>query len=471
MRKVRSLTRSTLLRARRAPIRPSVRPSSAAGRLPSRCRRLPCGERPTGTGSAIGRRGEPPRLLLVALALVALCAAGGAVVQQLAGGSTRGWRRASAARRVAPPVPAATRERGAADESALSRLRAWDARRAAAWASADRAALRALYVPGSVAGRRDVAMLDAWTARGLRVRGLRMQVLAARVRVHRDARVVLRVTDRVARAVAVGPGVRRPPAAGRAVDADRRAGPRRGHVAGGGGAAGRPGPVGGRARARSRSLVPLGVRLSRPGDPSAAASSDHGPTAATRPSTSTTTRSAWASAARLEVAPITVAPRSRSARPQLDLGGGVERGGDVVGEQQLGVAGQRPGQREPLHLAAGQPDAAVADQGVGAAGGLDVGAQPGRLERRPRPRGRRGRAATLSVKVPDSTRGTWATWATRPGRRKACGSATRSPFQRISPVLVDQPGQRRRAGWTCPEPTWPSSSTSSPGADGRGRRR
>ena len=152
----------------------------------------------------------PPRLLLVALALVALCAAGGAVVQQLAGGSTPRMAAGERSPRVATPVPAATRERGAADESALSRLRAWDARRAAAWASADRAALRALYVPGSVAGRRDVAMLDAWTARGLRVRGLRMQLLAARVRVHRAPGWCCGVTDRVARAVAVGPGVRRP---------------------------------------------------------------------------------------------------------------------------------------------------------------------------------------------------------------------------------------------------------------------
>lgn len=195
----------------------------------------------------------PPRLFLVALALVALCAAGGAVVQQLAGGSTPRMAAGERSPRVATPVPAATRERGAADESALSRLRAWDARRAAAWASADRAALRALYVPGSVAGRRDVAMLDAWTARGLRVRGLRMQLLAARVRVHRDARVVLRITDRVARAVAVGLGVRRPlprdAPSTRTVELVRAAGTWR--VAAVRPVA--PAPSGGRARARSQS--------------------------------------------------------------------------------------------------------------------------------------------------------------------------------------------------------------------------
>jgi hypothetical protein len=42
------------------------------------------------------------------------------------------------------------------------------------------------------------------------VRGLRVQVLSARIRMHDAHRVVVRVTDRVAHAVAVGPGVRRP---------------------------------------------------------------------------------------------------------------------------------------------------------------------------------------------------------------------------------------------------------------------
>ena len=53
--------------------------------------------------------------------------------------------------------------------------------------------------------------------------------------------------------------------------------------------------------------------------------------------------------------------------PELDLGGGVERRGDVVGQEQLGVAGQGPGQREPLHLTSGQAYAAVPDERVGSA--------------------------------------------------------------------------------------------------------
>ena len=44
------------------------------------------------------------------------------------------------------------------------------------------AALAALYTAGSAAGRRDRAMLDRYVARGLRVEGLRMQVLAGSVR-------------------------------------------------------------------------------------------------------------------------------------------------------------------------------------------------------------------------------------------------------------------------------------------------
>ncbi len=38
----------------------------------------------------------------------------------------------------------------------------------------------------------------------------------------------------------------------------------------------------------------------------------------------------------------------------LDAGGGVELAGRFVGQQQLGVVDQRPGQRHPLLLAAGE---------------------------------------------------------------------------------------------------------------------
>ena len=143
--------------------------------------------------------------------------------------------------------------------------------------------------------------------------------------------------------------------------------------------------------------------------------------------------------------------RAAQRRPELDLGGGVERRGDVVGQQQLGVAGERAGQREPLHLAAGEPDAAVADERVGAAGLLDVAAPAGRVARAGLDlAGRRGRAATLSAKVPDSTRGTWATWATRPGRRNDLRVGDRRGRSSASRRCGRPARPAPRAGWTCP---------------------
>jgi hypothetical protein len=82
-------------------------------------------------------------------------------------------------------------------------LHTWDDRRAAAWAAGDPAALGDLYTDGSAAGRRDVAMLRAWDAHGLRVAGLHTQLLAVEVRSRTPGRLVLDVTDRVVGAVVV----------------------------------------------------------------------------------------------------------------------------------------------------------------------------------------------------------------------------------------------------------------------------
>lgn len=86
---------------------------------------------------------------------------------------------------------------------ALAVLRAWDRARASAWARGDPAALAALYAPGSRAGAADVVMLRRWQARGLRVRGMRMQVLGAALRARAPGRLVFVVTDRLVGAVAV----------------------------------------------------------------------------------------------------------------------------------------------------------------------------------------------------------------------------------------------------------------------------
>lgn len=86
----------------------------------------------------------------------------------------------------------------------LAILRDWDRARAEAWAEGDVRALRRLYTPGSTAGQRDAAMLRRWTARGLRVRGMSMQVLAVELRRRTDRTLVLVVTDRLSGAEAVG---------------------------------------------------------------------------------------------------------------------------------------------------------------------------------------------------------------------------------------------------------------------------
>jgi hypothetical protein len=87
-------------------------------------------------------------------------------------------------------------------------LRAWDRARADAWAAGSVGALRRLYVDG--AGASDVRMLAAYLDRGLRVRDLRVQVLALEVLERRPGEWRLRVTDRLASGVAVGAGGRQP---------------------------------------------------------------------------------------------------------------------------------------------------------------------------------------------------------------------------------------------------------------------
>lgn len=89
---------------------------------------------------------------------------------------------------------------------ALALLREWDRQRARAWTDGDTASLAALYTRGSLSGRHDLAMLEAYQARGLRVAGLRTQVLSATLRSWTPGRVVLEVTDRVVGAHAVGRG-------------------------------------------------------------------------------------------------------------------------------------------------------------------------------------------------------------------------------------------------------------------------
>ena len=95
----------------------------------------------------------------------------------------------------------------AAAPPAVAVLRHWDEQRAAAWAQGDPGLLRALYTPGSQAGKHDRAMLRAWTARGLTVRGLQTQLLSVRELGHTRTTWTVQVTDRLAHGLAVGAGV------------------------------------------------------------------------------------------------------------------------------------------------------------------------------------------------------------------------------------------------------------------------
>jgi hypothetical protein len=123
-----------------------------------------------------------------------------------------------AALSVAAPAPAATSltepvdmaaAEGPAGPPAVEVLRVWDAHRADAWARGDLAALAALYTPGSVAGRRDRAMLRAWVSRGLVVRGMQTQLLEVREVRRTASSWSLVVTDRTVGGFAVGTRVRR----------------------------------------------------------------------------------------------------------------------------------------------------------------------------------------------------------------------------------------------------------------------
>lgn len=108
-----------------------------------------------------------------------------------------------------PEDPPATRSRAptvaapsAPGRSPVALLHAWDRRRAAAWATGDARALRSLYVAGSAAGVRDLAMLCSWSERGLTVAPLDVQVLSGEVVARAPGRVTFEVTERLARAEA-----------------------------------------------------------------------------------------------------------------------------------------------------------------------------------------------------------------------------------------------------------------------------
>jgi hypothetical protein len=104
-------------------------------------------------------------------------------------------------------VPSASHARSCATR-ALAVIRAWDRRRALAWARGDPAALARLYAVPSRTGRRDRAMLAAYRSRGLRVQSMDRQVWVLHALTCRARRMSLLLTDRLVDAVAVGRGHR-----------------------------------------------------------------------------------------------------------------------------------------------------------------------------------------------------------------------------------------------------------------------
>lgn len=132
-----------------------------------------------------------PRRLIPALAAVAACC----VVVTLA---VTAWRSAppSTDDELSPLMPAAS--------GPASILADWDERRSTSWSDGDIEALRDLYTKGSRAGAADVRLLRRYADRGLRVTGLRTQVLALRVVTDNGELLRLEVTDRVVGGRAVG---------------------------------------------------------------------------------------------------------------------------------------------------------------------------------------------------------------------------------------------------------------------------
>jgi hypothetical protein len=81
-----------------------------------------------------------------------------------------------------------------------------DRRRELAYASEDPTLLRTLYVSGSPVLRHDLAMLRAYAERGVRLTGVRLRSLDARLVGRSGPYVRLRVVDRLERPMAHGAG-------------------------------------------------------------------------------------------------------------------------------------------------------------------------------------------------------------------------------------------------------------------------
>ncbi len=94
----------------------------------------------------------------------------------------------------APVGQSQVRERRATVE-ALRLLRRWDAHRGRAWERGDPVSLARLYTARSVAGQRDVALLERYAARGWSVEASPARIVSAGVELRGDDRLRLRVSE------------------------------------------------------------------------------------------------------------------------------------------------------------------------------------------------------------------------------------------------------------------------------------
>ncbi|MDT9592614.1 hypothetical protein RDV89_06030 [Nocardioides zeae] len=151
-----------------------------------------------------GRSRPPVALLLAALALVVIGAAslvgGGVLVVGSTATGASGTPEAPERPREAAGAERGTARPGAAGVSPASVLREWDAARSAAYAAGDVDALRSLHTLGGGTGPADVAVLEAYAARGLVVDDLRFEVVGLEVVEVDEDLLVLRVEDRMTRA-------------------------------------------------------------------------------------------------------------------------------------------------------------------------------------------------------------------------------------------------------------------------------
>jgi hypothetical protein len=98
---------------------------------------------------------------------------------------------------MAAPAPSQVAPEARTEPTAgwVAVLAALDTARSRAFAEGDEAALSAVYLTGSPAGRRDAAVLSRLAGAGVRAAGLRLDTTAVRLVGRSPGRVQLRVTD------------------------------------------------------------------------------------------------------------------------------------------------------------------------------------------------------------------------------------------------------------------------------------